>query len=123
MKVVALLLAVFLQVSLQDTIRELQFKIDKRACLKEGNVTESLLKQSYKTGFSNDMPTKCFYKCILAKDNLMDVNGQVDLTPLKSRFTKAIEMLDGCAALKETNPCDLAFSVSKCIRNVFQTAL
>ncbi|KAK4874822.1 hypothetical protein RN001_014182 [Aquatica leii] len=121
MKVLILFLVCFLQFSVQDSVREAMVKANTRACIAEGNLNSSLIKQSFKTGTATDPSVKCFYKCFLTKENSMSATGQLTLMPIKEKLLKAAEMVDGCNALTAADSCELAYSVTTCLRNVFQT--
>ncbi|KAF5282495.1 hypothetical protein FQR65_LT14265 [Abscondita terminalis] len=123
MKVSVLFLVCFLQLSLQDSVREALIKANTHACIAEGNLDQSVVKHSFKSGFTNDTSVKCFYKCFLNKENSMSLIGELTLMPIKEKFLKAAEMVDACGALTAPDACELAYSATKCLRNVFQTLL
>ncbi|KAF5285762.1 hypothetical protein FQR65_LT13062 [Abscondita terminalis] len=99
------------------------FAVPGEECIKEGNVNKELVNALYMNGvFAEDKSLKCFLHCLHLKLKFINDNGVVNIDEIKSQMlplandvAKSTVMIEGCAKIKESDGCETAFKMAKCL--------
>nr|QHN69048.1 odorant binding protein 7 [Sirex noctilio] len=92
----------------------------RRDCRKQTNVSWASLKKLRAGDFNqDDQKLKCYLKCFMVKNNIIDDNSRVEtdkaLRHLPPKFQESSRrILDRCKNSPGNDSCDTAFQVAKC---------
>ncbi|KAG5308972.1 OB83A protein, partial [Pseudoatta argentina] len=92
----------------------------KRECRKQTNVSWASLKQ-LKAGNieQHDIKLKCYLKCFLAKNGILNENNSIDVEKVLRHLPRNLQessrkILHRCKSIQSDNACDKAFQIATC---------
>ncbi|XP_015434811.1 PREDICTED: general odorant-binding protein 56d-like [Dufourea novaeangliae] len=92
----------------------------RRDCRRETKVSWAALKKMKSGDFEqNDQKLKCYVKCFMVKNGILNNNAEIDVQRALRHIPRSLQdssrhLFNKCKSVSATDACDKAFQMCKC---------